>query len=86
MLKAMIISQRLISISIEKSEAETEWNLISATEPYEFTNHQYSGIDKSNTVVSGNFSRTESGMLSYIGRVNYSYADRYLVFVIHFCF
>ena len=65
--------------SIEKSEAETEWNLISATEPYEFTNHQYSGIDKTNTVVSGNFSRTESGMLSYIGRVNYSYADRYLV-------
>ncbi len=65
--------------SIEKSEAETEWNLISATEPYEFTNYQYSGIDKQNTSVSGNFNRTESGMLSYIGRINYSFADRYLV-------
>ena len=64
--------------SIEKSEAETEWNLSAATEPYEFTNYQYSGVDKTNTVTTVNFSRTESGMLSYIGRLNYSYADKYL--------
>ena len=65
--------------SIEKSEAESEFNFSKATEPYPFTNYQYKGVDQDNTTVNVDFGRTESGMLSYIGRVNYVYADRYLV-------
>ena len=63
--------------SIEKSEAESERTYASKTKPYEFTTGQ------DNSVMSGSeedaqFTRSESGTLSYIGRVNYAYADRYL--------
>ena len=63
--------------SIEKSETESERTYASKTKPYEFTTGQ------DNSVMSGSeedaqFTRSESGTLSYIGRVNYAYADRYL--------
>ena len=63
--------------SIEKSEAESERTYASKTKPYEFTTGQ------DNSVMSGSeedaqFTRSESGTLSYIGRLNYAYADRYL--------
>jgi len=64
--------------SIEKSEAESELVYASKTKPYEFTTGQ------DNSVMSGSeedaqFRRSESGTLSYIGRLNYAYADRYLL-------
>ena len=63
--------------SIEKSEAESERTYASKTKPYEFTTGQ------DNSVMSGSeedaqFTCSESGTLSYIGRLNYAYADRYL--------
>ena len=61
--------------SIEKSEAESEFVKGQVESPVEFTNYQ------SNTgqgEMSTDFKRSESGTLSYIGRINYSYADRYL--------
>ena len=64
--------------SIEKSETESEFNFSKATAPYEFTNYQYSGVNKDETEVSVDFSRSEAGMLSYIGRLNYAYSDKYL--------
>lgn len=64
--------------SIEKSETESEFNFSKATAPYEFTNYQYSGINKDETEISVNFSRSEAGMLSYIWRANYAYSDKYL--------
>ena len=64
--------------SIERSEAESEYVEGSITYPYEFTNGQsntMSAEGKGNT----SFSRSESGTLSYIGRINYAYADKYLL-------
>ncbi len=62
--------------SIEKSEAESEDLYGEITDPLPYTDNQSaSATGDKNT----SFSRTESGMLSYIGRVNYSYADRYLL-------
>ena len=61
--------------SIEKSEAESEFVNGDVKEPLPFTNYQSkSATGKQETV----FSRAESGTLSYIGRINYSYADKYL--------
>lgn len=61
--------------SIEKSEAESEFVNGHVDNPYEFTNYQsLSGQGEQRT----QFSRSESGTLSYIGRINYSYADKYL--------
>ena len=61
--------------SIEKSEAESEYQRSSVANPYEFTTGQSNSADGTQT---GVFTRSESGSLSYIGRVNYSYAGRYL--------
>jgi len=61
--------------SIEKSESEYEKVRYYKDEPLIFTNGQ------SNTATGtadGETTRTESGLLSYIGRLNYSYADKYL--------
>lgn len=61
--------------SIEKSEAESEFVTGQVNEPLPYTNHQSnSGQGEKNT----EFNRAESGTLSYIGRINYAYADRYL--------
>ena len=63
--------------SIEKAESEYEYLTGTVTDPFSFTDGQSNstatGADQTTT-----FGRTESGMLSYIGRLNYSYADKYL--------
>lgn len=65
--------------SIERSEAESEYLMGKVNNPYEFTTGQSnSAVGDKNTV----FSRSESGSLSYIGRVNYAYQDKYLAEVL----
>ena len=64
--------------SIERSEAESERTYASKTMPYEFTTGQDNSV-KSGSAEDAQFTRSESGTLSYIGRLNYSYADRYLL-------
>ncbi len=61
--------------NIEKSEAETEYNYGSVTDPTGYTNYQSNTATGTQTV---DFNRSESGTLGYIGRLNYSYADKYL--------
>lgn len=66
--------------SVEKSEAESEYLYGFVSEPYDFTTGQSNsalGSTKQTT-----FTRAVSGTLSYIGRVNYSYADKYLLEVL----
>lgn len=61
--------------SIEKTESALERVRYYKDDPLIFTNGQ------SNTATGaadGETTRTESGLLSYIGRFNYSYADKYL--------
>ncbi len=62
--------------SIEKSEFWSEFVTGSVTEPYDFGLHQSSQASGS---VGTNFSRAESGTLSYIGRINYAFSDKYLL-------
>ena len=61
--------------SIEKSEAESEYLTGQRNEPYEFTTGQYNSATGEMTTT---FTRSESGTLSYIGRINYAYANKYL--------
>ena len=61
--------------SIERSETESEYNLGQANEPYSFSSHQSNSTKGDQSL---QFNRAESGTLSYIGRLNYSFADRYL--------
>ena len=61
--------------SIEKSEAESEYLEGQRNSPYEFTTGQYNSAAGDRTTV---FTRSESGTLSYIGRINYAYANKYL--------
>jgi len=63
--------------TIEREEGEGEDLLGSVTNPYSFTNYQSNGAD--NGVQATTFSRTEKGMLSYVGRLNYAYANKYLL-------
>ncbi len=65
--------------SIEKSEAENEYLTGQREEPYPFTTKQYNSATGEMTTT---FTRSESGTLSYIGRLNYSYADKYLAEVL----
>ncbi len=62
--------------SIEKSEAESEYQTTQREAPYEFTTGQYNSATGE---ISGTFTRSESGTLSYIGRLNYSYLNKYLL-------
>ncbi|MBP1675715.1 MAG: TonB-dependent Receptor Plug Domain protein [Bacteroidetes bacterium] len=62
--------------TIEKAESESEYVWGNVTLPYSFTNQQSNGAGGEQTTT---FNRSESGVLSYVGRVNYAYADRYLV-------
>ncbi len=62
--------------SIEKSETESEYLYASVSDPYPFTTGQSNSAEGTTKVVT--FTRAEAGTLSYIGRVNYSYANKYL--------
>lgn len=64
--------------SIERSEAESEYLNGSVTDPYEFTTGQSNSVG-ANSTAGTVFTRAESGTLSYIGRINYAYADKYLL-------
>ena len=63
--------------SLEKSEAETEYVIGTVTNPIPYHDGQ-SASRGSDGEMSTQFSRAESGMLSYVGRVNYAYASKYL--------
>lgn len=64
--------------TIEKSETENEDLTGSQTGLFEYANGQSnSAIDPNNTA-STSFGRTESARLSYAGRINYAYANKYL--------
>jgi TonB-linked SusC/RagA family outer membrane protein len=62
--------------TIEKSESEMEDLMGNRVGPFAFTNFQFNGADGDK---DANFSRTESGSLSYVGRLNYAYDDKYLL-------
>lgn len=64
--------------SVEKRESETEDLLGYVTNPYSFNTGQ-SGSVAEGSEMSTTWGRSESGMLSYIGRINYSYANKYLL-------
>ena len=62
--------------NIEKSEAEAEWSRAAKDDPYSFT------TGSSNTATGtmlAEFKGSMSGTLSYLGRINYSYDDKYLL-------
>jgi len=61
--------------TIEKAESESEDLDGAVLNPLTFTNGQSTSATGTQTT---DFSRSESGMLSYVGRLNYSYNDRYL--------
>lgn len=63
--------------SIEKSESESEWLKGQVSDPYTFTNGQFNGASGQTTYAPQD-TRYEAGTLSYIGRVNYAYASKYL--------
>ena len=64
--------------SIERAESESEWLKGQVSGPYSFTTHQSTGAS-GQTSYAPQWTRYESGSLSYIGRVNYAYASKYLV-------
>ena len=66
--------------SIEKADSEWEDLNGSLTDPLPFTDGQSSSVDSNaeGFAQTVTFNRSESGMLSYVGRVNYSYDDKYL--------
>ncbi len=66
--------------SIEKSESESEDLYGAGTKPYEFSTGQSNSINSADGgITSSSFGRSESGTLSYVGRINYAYNDRYLL-------
>lgn len=62
--------------SVEKSETESEYNYGYVSDPYPFTTGQSNSAEANTKLVT--FTRSESGSLSYIGRLNYAYAGKYL--------
>ena len=66
--------------SIEKSEYEYEDNYAEGTKPYEFSTGQWNSLDtNAGGLTTSTFTRSESGTMSYVGRINYVYNDRYLL-------
>lgn len=61
--------------SIEKSEAESEYQMSKVYDPYSFNNGQSNSASGDKDT---EFKRAESGSLSYIGRINYAYSNKYL--------
>lgn len=62
--------------SIERGEAESEYLYGLVSDPYPFTTGQSNSAEANTKTVT--FTRSESGTLSYIGRLNYAYANKYL--------
>lgn len=62
--------------SIERSEAENEYLYGLVSDPYPFTTGQSNSAEANTKTVT--FTRGESGTMSYIGRFNYAYANKYL--------
>ena len=68
--------------SIEKTESEYEDVFALGVNPYEFSNGQSNSLNSQiagDATTSSSFGRSESGTLSYVGRVNYAYDDKYLL-------
>ena len=65
--------------AIEKSEAESEYLKGQVTDPYSFSTGQSNAASGEQTT---RFTRSVSGSLSYLGRVNYAYDDKYLLEVL----
>lgn len=63
--------------SIERSEAESEYLYGYVSDPYPFTTKQSNSAEANTS--STVFKRSESGSLSYVGRVNYAYNSKYLL-------
>ena len=63
--------------SIERSESESEYMWIQMTNPVSYGTGQ-SNAASDDSQIDHKFSRFEMGSLSYIGRINYSYDDKYL--------
>lgn len=61
--------------SVERSEAESEYLKGQRNDPYSFTTGQ---SNSATGTLDTRFTRAESGSLSYIGRVNYAYDNKYL--------
>lgn len=64
--------------SIEKGESESEYLFGYVTNPYSFSTGQSNSVG-TGSEMSTTFTRSEAGTLSYIGRVNYAYANKYLL-------
>lgn len=64
--------------SIEKSESEYENVFGQVTSPYSFNNGQSNSVTETSKGTT-TFTRSEAGTLSYIGRVNYVYDNKYLL-------
>ncbi len=66
--------------TIEKAENEREDVMAFRTKPYSFTNFQSNSTPNPETVsdFGNSFGRSEAGNLSYVGRINYAYDDKYL--------
>lgn len=61
--------------TVEKAEQITETNFVLKADPILTTNGQFS---TATGAIDGNTTKTEGGTLSYVGRVNYSYDNKYL--------
>ena len=64
--------------AIERSESESEYLTGLVTDPYEFGTGQANSVGP-NSEMTTNFTRYEAGSLSYLGRVNYAYDNKYLL-------
>lgn len=64
--------------SIERSESESEYMWTSVDNPRSYGTGQFSS-KSDESAIDNNFSRFEMGSLSYIGRINYAYDDKYLI-------
>ncbi|MDO5527123.1 MAG: TonB-dependent receptor [Prevotella sp.] len=66
--------------TIEKSKSESEWLYGNVQRVYPFSNGQSnSGAPQESGDMTTTFTRSEAGMLSYVGRINYVYNDTYLL-------
>lgn len=64
--------------SIERSEAESEYVDGMVTFPYDFGTGEFNSVTYESVPTTNSY-RSESGSLSYIGRVNYAYSNKYLL-------